>query len=83
MQETGIAKGRIMEITLEPCNHMTELFALLAGYVMNRFKLFPEQTAAAVSRLVTLVFLPALMLYTFMGECTVENLRDAHCSGDV
>ena len=78
MQETGTAKGKIMEITFGTMfNQMTGLFALLlAGYVMNRLKLFPEQTAAAVSRLVTLVFLPALMLYTFMEECTVENLRD-------
>lgn len=67
-----------MEITFGTMfNQMTGLFALLlAGYLMNRLKLFPEQMEAVVSRLITLVFLPALMLYTFMEECTVENVRE-------
>lgn len=67
-----------MEITFWTMfNQMAGLFALLLlGYLLNWFHLFPEQTEAVLSKLVTLVFLPALMLHTFMEECTVENVRE-------
>lgn len=66
-----------MEITFWTMfNQMTGLFVLLLlGYLMNRLRLLPEQTEAVLSKLVTTVLLPALMLYTFMEECTVENLQ--------
>ncbi|MCI8417855.1 MAG: hypothetical protein HFI33_10265 [Lachnospiraceae bacterium] len=66
-----------MEITFWAMfNQMTGLFALLLiGYSMNRLGLLPEHTEEVLSRLVTKLFLPALTIYTFMEECTVENLR--------
>lgn len=66
-----------MEITFWTMfNQMTGLFALLLiGYSMNRLGLLSEHTEEVLSRLVTQLFLPALTIYTFMEECTMENLR--------
>ncbi len=66
-----------MEITFWAMfNQMLGLFALLLiGYSMNRLGLLPDHTEEVVSKLVTQLFLPALTIYTFMDQCTVENLR--------
>lgn len=66
-----------MEITFGAMlNQMLGLFALLLiGYSMNRLGLLPEHTEDVLSKLVTQLFLPALTIYTFMDQCTVENLR--------
>ena len=56
-------------------NQMTGLFVLLViGYLMNRLRLLPAEAETVLSRISTKLFLPALMLFTFMEECTVENL---------
>ena len=57
-------------------NQITGLFALLLiGYYMNRTGMLPRETEQVLSRLVTQLLLPALMLHTFMEECTLENLQ--------
>lgn len=57
-------------------NQITGLFALLLiGYYMNRSEILPREAEQVLSRLVTQLLLPALMLHTFMEECTLENLR--------
>ena len=56
-------------------NQMTGLFVLLViGSLMNRLRLLPAEAETVLSRISTKLFLPALMLFTFMEECTVENL---------
>lgn len=58
-------------------NQMTGLFVLLViGYLMNRLHLLPPEAETVLSRISTKLFLPALMLYTFLEECTVENLTN-------
>ena len=58
-------------------NQMTGLFVLLViGFLMNRLHILPEAAEAVLSKLATKLFLPALMLFTFMEECTVQNLTD-------
>lgn len=57
-------------------NQITGLFALLLiGYYMNWSKILPKQTEQVLSKLATRLLLPALMLHTFMEECSLENLR--------
>lgn len=56
-------------------NQMAGLFVLLViGYFMNRLRILPPEAEAVLSKISAKLFLPALMLYTFMEECTVENL---------
>lgn len=56
-------------------NQMTGLFVLLViGYLMNRLHILPAEAETVLSRISTKLFLPSLMLFTFMEECTVENL---------
>ena len=58
-------------------NQMTGLFVLLViGFLMNRLHILPEAAEAVLSKLSTKLCLPALMLFTFMEECTVQNLTD-------
>ena len=45
------------------------------GYFLNRAKIIPQSAQAALSKLCVTVFLPALTVYSFMVECTLENLR--------
>lgn len=57
-------------------DQMAALFCLLLlGYTLNRLGLFPRETEIVISRMVTYVLLPALNMYTFMMECTWENVR--------
>ena len=66
-----------MEITFGVMfSQVAGLFTLLAiGYLMNRCRMLPKETETVLSRLSARLFLPALMIYTFMEECTVENLQ--------
>jgi len=51
------------------------MFVLLIGFVLNRLKVIPRTAESVMSKLITQVFLPALTMYTYMTECTPENLR--------
>lgn len=54
---------------------MAGLFVLLViGYLLNRLHILPKETETVLSRLTAKLLLPAFMIYTFMEECTVENL---------
>ena len=56
-------------------NQMTGLFVLLViGYCLNRLGILPPEAETVLSKISAKLFLPSLMLYTFMKECTVENL---------
>ena len=58
-------------------SQMTGLFVLLViGYCLNRFRILPAEAETVLSKISTKLFLPALMLFTFMEECTVQNLID-------
>ena len=58
-------------------SQMAGLFVLLViGFLMNRLHILPEAAETVMSKLSTKLFLPALMLFTFMEECTVQNLID-------
>lgn len=75
--ETGAKGGSGLSITFGTMlSQVAGLFVLLVlGYLLNRLRLLPAETEAVLSQSVTKLFLPALLLFTFMEECTPENLK--------
>lgn len=56
---------------------MVQLLGFMAvGYGLNKLRIIPKEAGQAVSKLVTSVFLPCLLLYTGIVECKVEYLGD-------
>ena len=49
------------------------LFMLL-GYTLRKRRLIPENSSSVLSKLENLVFMPCLVLNTFMMRCTIDNL---------
>ena len=49
------------------------LFMLL-GYTLRKRRLIPENSSSVLSKLENLVFMPCLVLNTFMTRCTIDNL---------
>ena len=67
-----------MAVFLSTLNQMGFLFLLiLIGYLLVRLRLMPEGTASILSKLENYVFIPALVLCTFLEYCTPERLREA------
>jgi len=66
-----------MEITFGMMfSQVAGLFALLViGYWLNRRNVLPKEAETVLSQITTRLFLPALMISTFMEECTLENLQ--------
>lgn len=56
---------------------MLRIFALLLiGYAANKLHILPKDAGAAVSRLVTMLFLPALLLHTNMTEFDLAQVAN-------
>lgn len=56
---------------------MTGIFLLLLiGFVLKRYWILPGDGDVIMSQMTTKLFLPALIFYTFLEECTVANLRE-------
>ncbi len=54
---------------------MLRLFALIAlGFLFNKARVVPKATEEVLSKLTVVLFAPMLTLYTFIMQCTVENL---------
>ena len=47
---------------------------IIIGYVLNKWKLLPDNADTVLSKLETLILVPALNISTFMNYCTVESL---------
>ena len=50
---------------------------IVIGYVLTRFKLLPDNSTAVLSKLENYVFIPCLVLGTFMQNFTVQSLNYA------
>lgn len=60
---------------LAALEQMTRILLLLAiGYCFNKLHFLPKATEGIVSRLITMLFLPCLMLHTNMTECQLTSL---------
>ena len=57
-------------------NQMIYLFAfILIGYLLTKLKAIPDGSAKALSKLESMLFIPALVLSTFISNFTVEKLK--------
>jgi len=65
----------MLEAFLTILSEMLKIFLLLLlGYGINRFHIISREAEGVLSRFVTLLFLPSLMLYTNMMECRLDSL---------
>lgn len=59
-------------------SQMAFLFLLIAiGYILAKFKLVPDSTEGALSKLENYVFIPALVMGTFMNNFTIDKIASA------
>ncbi len=64
-----------MELFTATLNQMAFLFTFIViGYIILKFKLIPENAAGVLSKLENYVFIPALVLGTFINNFTAEKL---------
>ena len=47
---------------------------IIIGYVLNKWELLPDNADTVLSKLETLILVPALNISTFMNYCTIESL---------
>ena len=67
-----------MEIFAATCGQTIYLFILiLIGFFLTKWKLLPEGTAKILAKLENMLFIPALMLKTFMDDFTVDRLGES------
>lgn len=52
------------------------LICLAIGYILRRFHLEPVNTPTVLSKLEIYVFMPAMVLTSFIKSCTVQSLRE-------
>lgn len=59
-------------------NQMIFLFAFMVfGYILLKGKFIPENSATVLSKLENILFVPALVMGTFIDKCTPETLKTA------
>ena len=64
-----------MDLFLPTLNQMVFLFAfILIGYFLAKFKVVPHGSAGILAKLENWLFIPALVMQTFIGNFTVSNL---------
>ena len=67
-----------MELLIPTLNQMLCLVAFIAiGYLLARFGAVKSETAGMLSKLENIVFIPALMIGTFMSDFSVASLRES------
>lgn len=56
-------------------NQMIFLFALIAiGFLLMKWKILPDNANKTISKLENTLFVPALVMYTFIQNCNIETL---------
>ena len=64
-----------MDIFAPIFNQMLFLFAfILIGYILSKYKFIPENSTTVLSKLENIVFVPALIMGTFIENCTPKKL---------
>ncbi len=62
--------------TLSPM--LVMFLCMILGFVANKLKLAPENTATVLSKLENYFFVPALILNTFMTYCSVQSVKSQY-----
>lgn len=66
-----------MDVFFLTFNQMLTMFIFIViGYLLRRTKILPETSYLTMSRLETYFFVPALTLYNWMTNCTVNSLKE-------
>ena len=64
-----------MELFKPILNQMIFLFAfIIIGFVLSKWKFIPNDATKTISKLENIIFVPALVMYTFINNCTIEVL---------
>lgn len=63
----------VFTATLSPM--LVMFLCIVTGFVLNKKKLCPENTASVLSKLENTIIVPCLVLNTFINYCTVESLK--------
>ncbi len=64
-----------MDLFFPTLNQMVFLFAfILIGFLLAKFKVVPHGSAGILAKLENWLFIPALVMQTFIGNFTVSNL---------
>ena len=60
-------------------NQMLVMFAFIViGFILQKFKILPENTAQGLSKLESVLLIPMLVLATFIRDFTLENLKTSY-----
>ncbi len=62
--------------TLSPM--LVMLLCMVVGFVLKKKNLVPENTDKVISKLENYIFVPALVLSTFMTYCTVASIKEQY-----
>lgn len=63
-------------MVLSILNQMIYLFAFIfVGFLLSRFRFIPENSTKVLSKFENAFFVPAMILSTFIKDCSVEKLR--------
>ncbi len=64
-----------MELLAPLFSQMIFLFAFIAiGFIFTKWKFIPDQSSRVLSRLENLLFIPALIMGTFITNCTIDTI---------
>jgi len=63
----------VFQATLSPM--LTMFLCILIGFALNKAKLVPDNTYTVLSKMESWVFVPSLILNTFITRCTVDSIR--------
>lgn len=67
-----------MSIFASTLNQLAFLFGFIAlGYLLAKIKALPDNSAAVLSKLENMIFIPALVMGTFIENFTVQSLSSA------
>ena len=64
-----------MELFIPIFNQMVFLFTFIAiGLILTKCKFLPDDAAKTISKLENMIFVPCLVMYTFIQNCNIETL---------
>lgn len=66
----------VFSATLSPM--LVMFLCMIIGFVLNKKKIVPENTATVLSKLENFVIVPALIINTFMRYCTVASVKSQY-----
>ncbi len=66
-----------MSVFFDVANQMLFLFiCILIGFAAKKLKLLPEGAGKVISKLLTYIVIPALVIKTFIAQCTFKSLAE-------